>query len=507
MSLKRNILANYASQAYVTIVGIAMVPVYLRTMGAEGYGLVGFFVMLQAWLQLLDAGLTATMTREAARYGGGVVDAWTLRRLLRLLEVVFVVLAVAAAVTLSFGAQFVAVRWLDVQTLPDTEVATAIRLMAATLVLRWVCGLYRGVLIGFEHLVPLSAFNAAAASVRFIGVAPYLILVGHSPADFFAYQLTVAVLELVLLTAWTYRVLPSPGSSHRPPWLWASLRNPLKFSLEIAFASSVWVLVTQTDKLLLSKLLPLDEYGYFSLAVMAAGGITMLSAPVGAALMARLARAAAEKDDAGLLGAYRSATQLVAAVVVPITLALALFAEEVLWAWTGDRQAAAAASSVLSLYVLGNGVLALSAFAYYLQYAKGDLRLHMLGHLLFLVLLVPALIWTTSTWGGTGAGYAWLFANSAYFLLWVPLVHRRFFDGLHTNWLVRDLAPIFVPAAGFGVALRLLFGVSTHDRSVAAMEIALVALTLAVLAVLGSSSLRHALSQRLHTTLVKRSLP
>ena len=59
MSLKSNISANYASQIYSTLVGIVLVPVYLRTMGSEAYGLVGFFAMLQAeeFLAMLEATL------------------------------------------------------------------------------------------------------------------------------------------------------------------------------------------------------------------------------------------------------------------------------------------------------------------------------------------------------------------------------------------------------------------------------------------------------------------
>ena len=49
MSLKSNIAANYASQLYTTLIGIVLVPLYLRYMGSEAYGLVGFFAMLQAW--------------------------------------------------------------------------------------------------------------------------------------------------------------------------------------------------------------------------------------------------------------------------------------------------------------------------------------------------------------------------------------------------------------------------------------------------------------------------
>ena len=79
MSLKRNILASYASQIYVTLVGILILPLYLKYMGAEAYGLVGFFTMLQAWFNLLDMGLTPTVARETARFRGGATDALSYR--------------------------------------------------------------------------------------------------------------------------------------------------------------------------------------------------------------------------------------------------------------------------------------------------------------------------------------------------------------------------------------------------------------------------------------------
>lgn len=47
MSCKRNILASYASQLYVTLAGLLILPVYLQYMGAKVYGLAGFLTMLR----------------------------------------------------------------------------------------------------------------------------------------------------------------------------------------------------------------------------------------------------------------------------------------------------------------------------------------------------------------------------------------------------------------------------------------------------------------------------
>ena len=164
MSHKRNILANYVSQIYVILIGIVMVPIYLRYMGAEAYGLVGFFAVLQSWFQLLDIGLTPTMARETARFNGGATDALSLRRLLRAMEGVFVGVAVLGALGMMVGSGAIARDWLKVGQLPLSEVQNAIMLMAMIVAMRWVCGLYRSAITGFERLVWLSGFNMAMAT-------------------------------------------------------------------------------------------------------------------------------------------------------------------------------------------------------------------------------------------------------------------------------------------------------------------------------------------------------
>jgi O-antigen/teichoic acid export membrane protein len=442
-SFSRNLLATYASQIYVALAGIVVVPVYIRYMGSEAYGLVGFYAMLQAWFQLLDLGLSPTMSRQTARLSGGALDALTLRRMLRVLEGIFVAVALLGAGALALGADWVATRWLQAQALPADQVRLAIELMAGIIGLRWVAGLYRSAIGGFEQQAWLGGLNAGAATARFVVVLLIFEWVGTTPAHFFGWQLVVAAVETVLLAHKTYRLLP-PRAPCEPAvgWHWQSLRGVLGFSLSIAFTSAVWVAVTQTDKLVLSKLLPLAEYGHFTLAVLAASGVTIVSGPLSSALLPRLARLQAQGDEAGLILLYRQATQGMAVIALPVAAVLGFGAERLLQAWTGDAVLAAQAGPILRLYALGNGVLALSAFAYYLQFAKGDVRLHLIGNVLFVLVLIPSIIAAAMRFGGEGAGWAWLLSNLAYLLLWVPLVHRRFVPGLHGRWMGIDLLPV-----------------------------------------------------------------
>lgn len=481
MTLKTNILATYASQIYVTLVGIVVVPLYLRYMGAEAYGLVGFFAMLQAWFNLLDLGLTPTVARETARFRGGALDAVGYRQFVRALQGIFLVVAVVGGAVLCACAPLIGANWLRAEHLPTAQVNLALQLMGLAVALRWMCGLYRGVISGSERLVWLSAFNAAIATLRFVCVLPLLMYVNATPEAFFGYQLGVAVLELGGLMLLARRLLPQLPAGQRLVWHWAPLKPMLKFSLTIAFTSSVWVLVTQTDKLLLSKILPLADYGYFSVAVLVASGISILGGPISSAILPRMSRLQAEGKEAELIALYRQATRMVAVVTAPAALVLACFPAQVLWAWTGNAELVTKSAPVLTLYAVGYGILAVSAFPYYLQYAKGNLRLHLIGNIGFVGLLIPSVVWAATHFGMTGAGWAWLVSNAVYLLLWTPLVHRHFAPGMHFSWLLADIAsPACLPIAA--ATLFAQFMPWSDGRIALALELAVTGAALLLMA-------------------------
>lgn len=464
-----------------------MLPIFLRYMGVEAYGLVGFFAMLQVWFQLADMGLTPTMARATARFSGGASDGPSLRRLLRVLEGIFVGVALIGAIAMMAGAGSISINWLKVQQLPLVEVQRAIVLMSAVVALRWVCGLYRGVITGFERLVWLSFFNICVATARFVLVIPFFVYVGASPTHFFSYQLALATIELTVLVLKTYRLLPKLAPGPRTPWQWEPLKDVLAFSLSLSFTSLVWVLVTQIDKLVLSTLLTLTDYAYFSLAILVASGVMAVSAPISGAVLPRLTKLVAEGDEDGMISLYRNATQMVAIIAIPAATILAFFPEQVLLAWTGDIEITRQAAPILRLYAIGNGFLVIGAFQYYLQFAKGDLKLHLIGNAWFVLILVPALFWATMQYGAMGAGWAWVAANIVYFITWIPVVHSRFVPDLHRHWLIRDVAAIVVPTV-VGAALLHSFLQWPSERTFITLSIGLLGLMLVAIAVSGSSA-------------------
>ncbi len=231
------------------------------------------------------------------------------------------------------------------------------------------------------------------------------------------------------------------------------------------------------------------------LAVLVAGGILVISTPISGALMPRMTKLNAEGDEAGLIRLYRNATQLVGIAAVPAALVLAFFPEQVLWAWTGDTVVASKAAPVLTLYACGNGLLVLAAFPYYLQFAKGDLRLHMIGNALFVMIFIPLLIWAANNYGMVGAGYAWIIANLLPFVVWLPIVHRRFVKGLHTKWLLIDVLPIALLPTALAFGLQQLLEWPT-SRIMVALGLVMIGLMLCIVSAVGSSWVRETIARK-----------
>lgn len=425
-------------------------------MGAEAYGLVGFFTMLQSCFNLLDMGLTSTMVRETSRFHSGASDTDSYRCLVRALESIFLAVALIGMAILFGMSDYIASDWLKVRELPISEVKTAVQLIAIIVALRWMCGLYRGMVSGSERLVWLGGYNACIGTLRFVGVIFVLKFIGITPTIFFSYQLGVAVLELVMLMVQARGLLPRISPRKRLSWSWAFLKPVFKFSLTLAFPTFTWVLVTQTDKLVLSNILPLADYGHFTLAILVASGVMIISEPVSLALMPRMTKLDAEGDYDGLIHVYRQSTQLVAVIAGATSITLAFCAKHLLWVWTGDKLLADQAAPILVFYALGNGLMAVSAFPFYLQYAKGDLRLHVIGNAIFVVLLIPSIIWFASKYGGIGAGYVWLAMNMISFVLWLPFVHHKFAPGLNLKWYGRDVLTIFLAITATGYFLNVI---------------------------------------------------
>lgn len=127
-----------------------------------------------------------------------------------------------------------------------------------------------------------SKYGVIINSLKFIGGFILVKYISQSPSSYFEYQLVIGIIELLVIHQ---KVVPKTDSIYK---------IIMPFALAIAYTSGLWIVLTNIDKLLL---LPLKEYGYFSLIAVVISGITALAGPIGMAVQPRLTSLLAQNKN------------------------------------------------------------------------------------------------------------------------------------------------------------------------------------------------------------------
>jgi O-antigen/teichoic acid export membrane protein len=495
VSLKRNLVANYAGQALASVAGIIMLPVFVRYLGTESYGLVGFFTMLQSWTLLLDLGLTPTLARELARFSAGALTQQRAATMVRALEWVFAGFGFACAWGISLSANWIARHWLKAHQLSQDEVSFSIVLMGGMLGLQWLGGIYRAGLVGLERMVVLNIVVAIATVVRTVGSWLVLACWSATPAAYFTFQVAATVVEVLVFRVLFYRRFSMTSAGFWPQF--RSLHGSRAMAGGMAFLATLWVVLSQADKLTLSWLLDLSSYGSFAVAVSLAGGINQLAAPMIQALQPRFVALAAQGQAQALEALYRTSTQLMTVGLFAIVGTMACFSTPLLLAWTGNAEVSQRAARILPLYALGNGIVALLSLAFAVQFAYGRLRWQIMGTSVLGLIWIPGGYLAARHAGAIGTGWVWLLCNLAYLLFWLSHIHARLLPGFWQRWLFLDVGIVML-AEGVVLAGLRWIGLPASGRILALLAIAAVTLLVAATGMLAAPLARRQGVELLH---------
>jgi O-antigen/teichoic acid export membrane protein len=443
--VRRNLIANFASSLWLSLLSLAFFPLYIKYLGVEAYGLIGAFTAIQSFSALVDAGLSTTLNRELARLSTDKDGAPAMRDLVRTLEVVYWALSISAALVLAVAAPVAARYWFHREHLSAEEVSRAVVLMGINFALTWPSSVYQGGLMGLQKQVSINVVTFVVGGLRVLGTVVVLTAISPTLDAFFTWQIVTSILQTGAAGMLLWRELPA--SDTQGHFNLVQLRSVRRFAAGVVGITLLALLLQQSDKLILSKLVSLSSFGYYTFAAVVAGSLARIVGPIHTAFFPRFSELAGIGDQAGLAAEYHRACQLVSVAVLPAALVLAIFAPEILRLWTRNPDLVRNSASLVTVLVIGNALHALVYLPYALQLAHGWTRLAFTTNLIAVIALVPAIALSAARWGAIGAAFTWLALTSAYVMVQVPLMHRRLLRGELSAWYIHDVAKPFVGAA------------------------------------------------------------
>lgn len=444
---KKNILANYIGQIYVMAISIFVMPLYLKYMGAEAYGLVGFFILMQVFLNLLDAGFSPTLGRQVAEARGNQEKFKTFFRILRSVEIIFFLLSVTVILLVYTVSYWISAEWIKADSLGQDTIQYCIVLMGIILSIRWFTTVYKSGINGFEDQVWLNKVNILIATLKYLGALLLLIFISQDIKVFFYYQLMIGIIEVIFLNLRMYKLLPineikSNILSFKIDI--TAMKTIIPFSMSIAYTTLIWTLLMQFDKLILSSVLSLDKFGYFSIIILISSSLIAISTPVFLAISPQMTVLLSAGESIKMENVYRKMTQLITWIVLSTSLLICIFSKEILYILIGDLEASIWGSNILIFYTLGYAFFVLGSFQYYLQNSFGELRYYVRGASVLAFFQIPLMYYFVVEYGAIGAGVLWLFFNFLWFIVFTFIIHNKFLPKFHLKWLLKDMIPILI---------------------------------------------------------------
>lgn len=434
--LLRNSLAHLIARVAALGAGIIAIPLVTMTLGTEALGLVGVYAALQAMLGLFDLGLPMAANHRLAimisRDTPPVRQAVMVRTLEILfwgMAVLFFLLGLALHVPL-------AASWLNIVELPRPMVETSLVLMVIATAVRFPVTFYTNVLFAHDRHVYPNVITAISAILRIVVSVVALTSFHVGIVGYFVIQLVGSVAEVLLLVAGVWLVQP-----HR--WVrpqFAVLRDVASMAGGLTLISLTAVVLSQIDKVILSKMLTLGEFGLYSAGYTLAAGLAALSYPVGNAIFPQLSRSLAGKgDDTARI--IHAATELTVLILVPFGCVMIVQTESMLGLLFLVKAVPDALASILPLMMLGGMAQGFVTLPHLYQVASERVEIVVWINVALLVPYVALILIATKAGGVLGAAVAFAVFNIVRLLVHWDVV-----------CLSRHTAPVWRPASGLALA-------------------------------------------------------
>jgi O-antigen/teichoic acid export membrane protein len=445
-----NTLANFAGSAISQVTNIGFAIVYFRVLGSESYGLIGFLVtLLQLGNYIADMGIGRVVVRELARRSHAPDSADEIRDVVFTLQFVSVALSICIGISTALGADWLAKHWLVLENTPQRSASQAIMLMAAIAVLQIPRSISLEALRGLQEQVLSNVLVSSFSIGRGLVTVFALSFVSATVTMYLSTQIAVSLMETCAITgiAW----LRLPKGSRLPRLGLAIIRKTWAFAAADGAATIIGALTFLGDRVLLSRLLPLDSFGSYVFCTSVADSLGRLSGPFTNAFYPHFVALIARKNEEQLSRDYLLVTRVVSALVVSGALVIAFYSKDIIVLLLRNPEISASFAIVMALRSIANMFNSFLQMPHVLQLATGLSSLWLKVNVASICIYLPCIQFLTPRFGIVTPAALWLVVNVLYIFPMTLGTHNRVLKKDMWKWCYGSvIEPILIVTAIVG---------------------------------------------------------
>lgn len=414
----KNVTFNYLGTAAAVTGPLIALPWYLSILGAENFGLIGFIITLQGILLLLESGLSQVSYREfAVKLNKFKSDLPAAANLLSGFEKIYWSLSLAAAFLIISFSGLIAENWivLDEKSIPLGK--QAVYGAAIIFIFQFPGGLYKGFLQAAEEQVVLNTILISCIILRHLfGV----LIVFYLPSllTYILWQISTIALETILRSYYSWKFVKTKRTFIT--FNYQTFRPALTSAIKMSLVVVLGVLTTQLDRIILSAMVPIEQYGFYVIASAVSLGVLGLIHPFVIAIAPGMMQS--HDNDKKMRNLNLRLTKIIASIVFIGAFLFIIGGEWFLEIWMRDIQAVNIIHPLLSILLIGSALNAFYHVGYYNWLAKHRsdriLLVNSIGLILTLI-ITPILIKSVGMIGATFGFVAMNFVSFVVSLEWI----------------------------------------------------------------------------------------
>jgi len=440
MDTLKNALAGVGSSVWSALLSLAFIPFYIQGFGVESFALISLFATLQVIFHLLDMGFSMAFSKEVA-HNQATGQNQESQKNMATLEVTFWAMALPIAVLGFLFSPFISSHWLQASTMTTHELASAIFLMACVCACGWPSVIYHGTLIGSQRMGLTSLLNVGSITASHAGAIFIMLFINPSIHAFFMWQAFVAMTSSLVTRHFAWASL---GGRNGAVFNASCLKKTWLISSKIGLLAVLSMVLTQMDKIILSKMIPLDEYGKYAISWSLASGLILFGPPLFSAILPKMTSLLAIGNQIELVKLYRNGTRFVCFLLFPISIWGGLHSFEILSIWTSNPDLSQYSAPILSFLILGSTINVVTIFPYALQIASSHVKISLKICLGLILCYLPLLTMLIYSFGVVGAAQAWFALNAINLIFGSFYTHRVLLKSLVSSWILVDVTLPFI---------------------------------------------------------------
>jgi O-antigen/teichoic acid export membrane protein len=446
--LGKNISANLLSSVWLTVLMLVLTPLYISLLGVESYGLIGFYLSWVAILGVLDVSVSVTAVNEISWRSSRPEMKRTIPILLKSLEIAYWFIILVAGLGTLMGAWFFGASWFEAKSLSPEVIRGVLMLMSISLVVQIPSGLYIGGLMGLQRQVECSALLATFGTLKGFGSLLILWFISTDLYTFFTWQIVITFLQTGVLRWALWRRIDT--SEQLAKFSAKMLLTVKEYVGSIMLIGVLGMIISQTDKMVLSRMVSLEGFGFYMLAWAVVSGFSRITTPLINAFQPQFTELVAIGDESGLAKKLSVASQLMSVLIIPPTAFVMLFSKPILFIWIGSEFTAEGTAPILTIMLLGTMFSSCAFPSLSVLYSRKKLKPVIVLNLIFVIVFIPLLIFFVRYFSTIGAAYVWSIYG-IFFYIGCQIIGLR---GLPNTTIVSSiLKNFFIPLlAAFSIA-------------------------------------------------------